>query len=189
MRLILLAAAPLALAACDSGKTVKAENASIAEVAEAARGVVKFEPGKWENTVSFVDVDMNMPDTPPQLAEMMKKQMAAQSNKTTTSCVTQEMADKPGAGMFTGRNSDQCRWERFAMGGGKIDAVMVCKGAQGQGEGVRMAMVGNFTPTTYDTTSEMKMAMPGGAAGAATQMTIKTKMAGKRVGACDAPNG
>lgn len=186
MRLILFAAAPLALGACDSGKTVKAENASVAEVAEATKGVAKFEPGKWENRVTFASA--NAPGLPPQMADMIKKQMAAASERVTTSCMTKEMADKPGGDMFAGKDNGDCRYERFEMGGGKIDAVMACKGGRGDSRGIRMAMSGNFTPTTYDMTSEMKMPMPGGS-GAESEMTIKTKMAGKRVGDCDAAKG
>lgn len=171
----------LVLAACDSGPSVKAENASIAEVAEATRGAVKFEPGKWENRVTFVSAEA--PGLPPQMADMMTKQMATASARTSTSCMTPAMADKPTGDLFAGKDGGQCRYERFAMGGGKIDAVMVCKGAAGQPGEMRMAMAGDFTATSYAMTSDMKMAMPG--AGGAGAMTIKTRMEGKRVGACD----
>lgn len=182
-RLNLLIAAPLALTACDSGKTVTAENASITEVAEAARGAAKFEPGKWETKVSFVSADA--PGLPPQMADVINKQMAAQAEQTHSSCMTKEMADKPAGALFAGKDSGECRYERFEMGGGKIDAVMACKSPGGGGHDMRMVMSGTFSSAAYDMASEMKMTMPG-AAGTAP-MTIKTKVMGKRVGACDAP--
>jgi len=46
-------------------------------------------------------------------------------------------------------------------------------------------MAGSFTGSRYDTTSEMKMTTPGAPAG--TQMTIKTRVVGERIGACDPP--
>ena len=185
-RLIILTAAPLALAACDTGKTVKAENASIAEVAEAVKGATKFEPGQWENTVTVLSAEA--PGLPPQMADMMKKQMATASARTSSSCMTKEMADKPGGEMFAGKDNGQCRYERFEMGGGKIDGVMVCKGAGAQGGEMRMTMAGNFTAATYDMTSDMTMSLAGATGGPAA-MKIKTRVAGKRVGECAAVKG
>jgi len=183
-RLLILTTLPLALAACDSGTTVTATNASMTEVAEAARGAVKLEPGKWRHTVSFVSADA--PGLPAGMAEMMTKQMSAASNSSNESCVTPEMANKPSGEMFGGTDKGQCRYETFEMGGGRIDAVMLCK-TPGENAGeVRMAMAGTFTGSRFDTTSEMKMNIPG-ATPQGTPMTIKTRMVGERIGACDAP--
>lgn len=182
MRLPILATLPLALAACDSGKTVSATNASITEVAEATKGAVTLEPGKWRTTVSFVSADA--PGLPAGMADMMTKQMATASNQTAESCVTPEMANKPSGEMFA-NVTGQCRYETFEMAGGRIDAVMVCKTPGGSGGEVRTAMAGTFAPSRYDMASEMKMTMPGAPAG--SQMTIKTKMVGERIGACDPP--
>ncbi|WP_448664887.1 DUF3617 domain-containing protein [Sphingomonas sp. CJ20] len=170
------------LAACNSQPTVKAENASVADVAAATKDAVKLEPGKWETSMQVLSVEG--PGLPPQMAEQMK---SAKMQKVET-CLTKEQADQPPQDMFGAAKN--CTYEKFEMGGGKLEGMLVCKDMPGMPKAnMRATMSGNFASTSYDLTSESTMtmpAMPGGPAGGGT-VTTKTKIAGKRIGTCDAP--
>ncbi|AOH85522.1 hypothetical protein AWL63_17850 [Sphingomonas panacis] len=182
-RLTIILPAIAMLAACNSNPTVKAENASVADVAEATKNAVKLEPGKWETAVEILSVDG--PGVPPEMATAMKQQMKAQKVET---CLTPEQAEKPPQDMFGAAKN--CTYEKFEMGGGKMSGTLVCKGAPGMPAGeMRASMSGNFASTSYDITSESTMNMPAAPGGAATggKVTTKTHVTGKRIGACDAP--
>ena len=181
-RLMMVLPAVAMLAACNSQPSVKAENASIAEVAAATKDAVKLEPGKWETTVAILSIEG--PGLPPQMAEAMKKQSQTQKVET---CLTAEQAEKPPQDMLGAAKN--CTYEKFEMGGGKMSGTLVCKGAPGMPTGeMRAQMSGKFASTNYDVTSESTMtmpAMPGGPAGGG-KVTTKTRVSGKRLGACDA---
>ncbi|WP_326525498.1 DUF3617 domain-containing protein [Sphingomonas sp.] len=176
--IVLPAGLLLALAGCGGEPTVTAENASIAEVAAAAQGAVKMEPGKWETRVTIDSAEA--PGMPPQAAAMMKQQMASGTGQVHTSCVTKEMAEKPTGELFSGKDNGECRYDRFSMAGGRIDAVMTCSPA-GQPDAVKMTTSGDFAATEYKVGNVMEMAVPG-----AGKMTVRSTVAGKRLGACDA---
>ena len=188
MTRILLAAAALALlTGCNSETTVESaektgkvslRNASMGEVAaqtQAARTAMKFTPGEWRTTAEVTDVDI--PGMP---AGAMKDQamgMMKDAPVTVTHCVTPEQAERPGTEMFTGKNDGSCRFEKFDMADGRIDAVMLCDGPQGGT--MRNAMAGSFTADSFTMQSEMKIAGEGPGA---VQMKLRSE--GKRVGDC-----
>lgn len=161
------------LAACNSQPSVKAENASIAEVAAAAKDAVKLEPGKWETTMTILSIDG--PGLPPGMAEAMKQQ---KTQKVET-CLTAQQAEKPPQDMLGAAKN--CTYEKFEMGGGKMSGTLVCKPQPGMPTEMRASMSGKFASTSYDITSDMTMTTAGG------KMTTKTQVSGKRLGACDAP--
>ena len=182
-RLMIVLPAIAILSACNSKPTVQAENASVAEVAEATKDAVKLEPGKWETTVAILSIEG--PGLPPGMADAMKQQGQAQKVET---CLTPEQAEKPPQDMLGAAKN--CTYEKFEMGGGKMSGTLVCKGAPGMPAGdMRASMSGNFASTSYDITSESTMSMPTAPGGAAKggKVTTKTQITGKRVGACDAP--
>ena len=171
------------LAACNSKPTVHAENASVADVAEATKDAVKLEPGKWETTVAILS--MEGPGIPPEMATAMKQKMAAQKVE---SCLTPEQAEKPPQDMLGAAKS--CTYEKFEMGGGKMSGTLVCKGTPGMPTGeMRASMSGKFASTSYDVTSETVMNAPATPGSAATggKIVTKTQVTGKRIGACDIP--
>jgi hypothetical protein len=181
-RLLFVLPAIATLAACNSQPSVKAENASVADVAKAAGDQVKLEPGKWETAVSILSVEG--PGVPPEMAAAMKQQGGSQKVET---CLTPEQAAKPPQDMLGAAKG--CTYEKFEMGGGKMDGTLVCKNAPGLPSGeMRASMSGSFSSTSYDIVSESTMdmpAMPGGPAGGG-KMTTKTQVTGKRIGECDA---
>ncbi|HEX2803328.1 MAG TPA: DUF3617 domain-containing protein [Sphingomicrobium sp.] len=174
-RAILLLSLALPLAACGPEPEVDEKNASVEEVTEKVReasdeaGVIS--PGKWVSTVKIDEMDL--PGMPPQAAEQMQKMIA--ETRTTETCLTPEEARQPKATFFSG--NDQCRYDHFTMGGGKIDAQMRC--SQGGATQI-MEMAGTYAPDHYR--MQMKSRTQDGRDddGMSMQMTVDAK----RVGAC-----
>ena len=53
---------------------------------------------------------------------------------------------RPKEDFFAGKNND-CRYDHFTMGGGKIDAAMHCGGKDGESQVMQMA--GTYSPDSY----------------------------------------
>lgn len=173
----LLLLAPLALAACNSGPSVEATNASAEEVANkvAASGAApQLSPGRWEGTVNIVS--MEIPGMPPEAAAKMKSAMG--TGQPFNSCLTPEQAKKPAADFFTGGQKD-CTYEKFSMDSGKLDAKMQCKTG---GMTVDMTMDGKFASDSFQLAMTSKSAgMPGQPMSA---HTMNMKMEARRTGEC-----
>jgi len=173
---------PLALlAACDSSPTIEAKNASVAEVAEKvadAGGPENYlRPGKWLSKATLEE--LSAPGMPPGIADNMKLSMASKPG--TETCMTEADVKKPNADFFAGK-SDNCRYDHFKMGDGKIDAKMRCTAG---GSTQLMTMAGDYGPNQY----QMRMTTqiePGKAAATMGSMTMKMRVEGKRIGDCDA---
>ena len=179
-RTALLIAFALPLAACDSDPEVSARNASAEEVAkklEAAGGSENFvNPGKWQSTVTLQE--MTVPGMPAAVADEMKR---VQGQSTTSeTCLTPEEAKRPKEDFFGGK--DNCRYEKFNMGNGKIDAVMKC--AEGGGAQT-MTMAGTYSGDAY----RMQMTMQSDGDGADSAMAMKMRVDAKRIGACTGKEG
>jgi hypothetical protein len=144
----------LPLAACGSKPTVDEKNASVEQVANKVAEVSKSEgtirPGQWQSTMTIEEMDM--PGMPPEARDQMKK-------------------------MFAG--NEQCRYDHFTMGNGKIDAEMHCNQA---GSAQTMTMAGTYGPDSY--AMHMTSKTEGGPAGEA--MSMKMRVEAKRVGECTA---
>jgi hypothetical protein len=177
-RAAILLTTALALGACNNDPEVSATNATGEEVAEKvadAGGTGTFvRPGKWESKVTFEE--FNMPGVPPGAKSVLDSMN--QRATATASCLTPEEARRPKEDFFAGANKN-CRYERFNMGGGKIDAVMKCTE---QGVGQTMTMAGTYGPNEY----QMRMSMQSeGTPGPASGMSMKMRVDARRVGECD----
>lgn len=175
---LVLAAPVLLLCGCDKGVDMK--NASASEVADTVKEATAdgqfVSPGRWESTMTMVD--MSMPGMPPEAQAQMKGIMG--KPKTFTSCLTEADAKKPREDFFSGGDS-KCRYEHFTMSGGVIDAAMICND---QG-GVRtMTMKGSYAPERYQMAMTAKSS--GGPGGG---MSMKMEMDAKRIGACTGKEG
>lgn len=168
------------LAACKPAASddIALENVSIAEATEQARGANKLQPGQWESQTRILSVEI--PGAPKELADALGKSVTAKVN-TMSDCLTPEEAEKPAADMLAGNRSGECRYEKFAMAGGKMDSTMVCKNPGQPGE-VRMVMAGDYTPTGF--ALDMTMIMPPGSVPGSQGMTMKARTEGKRTGEC-----
>ena len=170
----------LPLAACNQGPEVREENASVNEIEKKvadAGGVTSFvRPGRWESKVTIEE--MRIPGMSPEAAS----QMPSFEGRVQTSfnCLSEEDAKRPKEDFFTGENKN-CRYDRFTMADGKIDAVMKCTE---QGVTHTMTMQGSYSPTTYN----MRMSMQGEGEGAAG-MAMKMRVDAKHTGQCTGEEG
>lgn len=169
----------LCLAACNKSPEVKAKDASVAEVAqkvhEAGADQSFVRPGLWQSKVTIDQFDM--PGIPAEMAQRMKTMMAQQQEHGFQSCLTAEDVKRPKEDFFAGKNNE-CRYDHFTMGGGKIDAVMHC----GKGDGAQtMQMAGTYSPDSYEMQTAMKV---NAAAGDEGGMSMKMRVEAKRVGEC-----
>ena len=183
MRLAAVLACAVPLAACSSEPEVDVRNASVeqvaSEVAKAGGDDVLLRAGKWQTKVTVDDI--SIPGMPERSQAQMKQVFAQQQNVTVDHCVTPEQSRRPGSDFFTGKKSDNCRYERFTMDGGKVDAVMRCTG-DGGGD-MKMTMSGSYTAESASTNSEMVVTTGQG------NMTMKARSEAKRVGECDGKEG
>lgn len=166
---LLCAAALSILAACgDSGTR---GNMSAEEVAGELASV-KIQPGQWEATNEIVSAEApGMPEGA--LAGMIGRKTI------TRNCVTPEQAAKPDANFLAAQENSNCSYQDFSMDGGRMTGTMTCQGGEMPGRMV-MAMSGDYGPTSYDMTMDMKPSeLPGG-----MSMTVKARTTGKRIGDC-----
>ena len=174
-----LAASILLLAACNKSPEVKAKDASVAEVAnkvrEAGADQSMVRPGLWQSKVTIDQFDM--PGIPVEMAQRMKSMMAQQQEHGSRTCLTSEDVKRPKEDFFAGKNN-QCRYDHFTMGNGKIDAVMHC----GKGDSAQvMQMAGTYSPDSYQLQMSMKTTA---AQGEASGMAMKMRVESKRIGEC-----
>ena len=177
--LVLVSLAPMmVLAACNSSPTVTATNATGSEVeakVAAAGGAGAFmSPGRWEGAMKMDMMDMpGMDNLPPE----MKAKMQARMNQPRpfVTCLTPEEAKSP-KGRFFGDQEKSCKYDRFNMGGGTIDAAMTCDEG-----GIKrsMTMTGTYSPDAY----AMTMTAQGQGAGPGAG-SMKMSIAAKRAGEC-----
>lgn len=168
-----------ALGACES-KTVTAQNASTAEVAEKLKeaGVTResfLSPGQWQMTMRITE--MKIPGMPPEVAGRMKSAMG--EARTFDHCVTEEEAKKPKEDFFSGDKSAACRYDSFTMGGGKMAMVMQCNHDTGKQV---VKMDGTYGSDSYHMV--MASEMTGKAGSPVGGMTFNATMDAKRTGVC-----
>lgn len=176
----LLMACVVPLAACKKQPEVKAENASVAEVAAKVRAAGADQslvrPGLWQSKVT-VD-SLEVPGMPPEMSRRMKAMMAERQPHDYQTCLTAEDVKRPKEDFFAGKNQE-CRYEHFTMGGGKIDAAMRC----GSGRAMQtMQMAGTYSPDAY----QMQMSTMGHGKGDQAGMAMKMRVEAHRIGECKA---
>ena len=167
-------AAALLLAGCSGGKADADGNGevSLGEAAKTAEAQgMKPEPGLYKTTVTMTALDI--PGMPPEM-----KDHGAGLVRTMEDCLTAEEVDKGFEAMVKQGQDGQCAYETFALAGGKLDAVLVCKA---EGRAIRTSMSGTTTSTGADLTATTAMEFDGAGKGTMTA-TIKHE----RIGECPA---
>jgi hypothetical protein len=173
-------ACTLPLTACNKGPQVNEKNASVAEVAQKVReaspdaGFIR--PGLWESKVTVEKFEM--PGMPPEMSQRMKTMMAQNQEHNSQNCLTPEDVKRPKEDFFAGKNNE-CRYDHFTMGGGKIDAAMRCGGKHGESQVMQMA--GTYSPESYQMQTSMKM--EGGSTPEGS-MAMTMRIEARRVGQC-----
>jgi len=147
---------------------------SMAEVAERAReGTVRPQPGQYRSRVELVDLDI--PGAPPQAAEMMRGQMA----QTNEFCLTEEDVEEGFRQLASQPQGGDCKFNKFDVDGGEIDAAMSCTNPGGGAVDITMQGTGE------ETRSEFTMKMSGNLGGTGDgSMTMK--QTSERIGDCPA---
>ena len=164
-----------ALCACNKSPTVEAKNATPEEVAKqvsASGGEgVYVTPGKWVSKVMIEN--LHVPGAPP----AMEAQMKGRGSEERDYCLTPEEAKKPKENFFAG-NQNECRYDHFTMGDGKIDAAMRCTHE-------KMTQLvdfkGSYSPEAYQLAMDSKV--EGGPSDMAG-MSMSMRVDAKRVGEC-----
>ncbi|MFL6751891.1 MAG: DUF3617 domain-containing protein [Sphingomicrobium sp.] len=178
----ILVACALPLAACNKSPQVNEKNATTAEVAnkvrEAGGEQSMIHPGLWQSKVTIEKFDV--PGMPAEMVQRMKAMMAERQPHGFETCLTPEDVRRPKEDFFAG-GRNECRYDHFTMGSGKIDAMMRCGGDRGERQVMQMA--GTYSPDSYQMQTSMKME-GGSEPGAGMSMTMRVEA--QRVGACSA---
>lgn len=179
MRMLIVAMTSALLAGCGGEADVSVTNASPEEVANrlaaSGDGNLGLRPGRWESKVELVSVDA--PGLPPEALETMRSAFASSNESGVASCLTAEEAKKPAADFFTGSGGNECRYETFELGGGKLDSKLNCKGAE-------LAMNGTYSAEDFAMTMTTKTETARVAEGA-PQMNLTMQVKASRTGDCD----
>ena len=180
-RILVLVACTAALAACNKSPQVDEKDASAAAVAEKVRkagadqAVVR--PGMWESKITIDQLEV--PGMPAEVQKRMRTMMAEQQEHSSRTCLTQEDVQRPKEDFFTGKNN-QCRYEHFKMGDGKIEAALQC----GRGEMQQnMQMAGTYSPDAYQV--QMSTRVQSGDTPEGT-MNMQLRVDARRIGDCKA---
>jgi hypothetical protein len=127
-----------------------------------------LQPGMWETTVEVVRMSApNMPAgvTPP-----------TPPPTTVSYCLTAAQAAQPNANFLTGSGeAGGCTSENLSMANGRIQGVVSCNA---QGASMRSTMDGQFTPTSYDMTTQVQTTSAG------MTMDMETRTRARRTGDC-----
>jgi hypothetical protein len=168
-----LAIGTLALGACGGSDTVEAENESVESVAARVAGSdARPRPGRWETKMNIVEV--NMPGLTSGMRDMMKQQLGGQ--KPFVSCLTKEEAEKSEREIFEPPNVQECKYNSFSMGAGRLAADMTCKDESGTRS---MQMAGTYGSEAY----AMQLTSEGDMGG--QKMSMAMEVESRRVGDCD----
>lgn len=133
-------------------------------VAAAPPGPI-IQPGKWENRVEILDVQLK--GAPPGVAAAMKGRPMV-----VTSCITPRQAE---AGPQAAMNADKaCSFVRYSAAGGRIATELVCNRPSGT---MRVVSQGSYTPTSYTV-------LGTGVMSGRLSMTMRTRTSGRRLSGC-----
>ncbi|WP_232493033.1 DUF3617 domain-containing protein [Novosphingobium kaempferiae] len=176
-RIMIAAAAALALAACGSKDDTAAEGPKSAEaVKQEAAKLETPDPGEYKQTVEITRFEV--PGMPKEAADQMKAMMTAKQESTL--CLTKADAEKGYRDMFKGvGKGNECSYSKFDVDGGRLDAQMDCQSAQ-EGKAV-MKLKGTVSRDGSDVTVDMDTS--GGTAPMGT-MKMTMHLTTTRLGEC-----
>ena len=181
-RPVLFASLGLATLLAGCGRDgVEMENASVEEVAEGVRkeglGDRFIDPGKWTQTVTLMSIDA--PGMPDEARTAM--QQAVNQVQVHEVCLTPEEAKSPREDFFTGKDQN-CRYDHFNWGNGKIDLKLNCEHPNAK---QTMELAGTYEPRAYS----MTMTASNQGSGPEEQMVMKMRVDAKHVGECTGNEG
>lgn len=171
------ALAVLLIAGCD--KKADGGPKSMEEAKEEAAKLERPNPGQYKQTIQITQFEI--PGAPAGTADQIKQAMQQQQEG--SFCLTKEKADAGFREMFSevGKNGE-CTYERFDVNGGKLDAVLNCKGAD-KGT-ARIVLAGKVTSEGSDVT--VNVDQKGPADNPMGTAKIGMHMTSQRTGDCPA---
>lgn len=125
--------------------------------------------GQYQANLQLVAIDL--PDAPPEIANMMGTMM----NRDFDYCLTEAEVEEGYRSVMNRTQQGECTYQRFNASGGQIDAAMTC---DVDGREMVMEMTGTGTSTSSDVT----MTMTGDFGIGPGTMTMRIVQ--ERVGAC-----
>ncbi len=140
MRTLVLGSA--ALIAAVAGAGVATGNLSAQVIEDEMRPM----SGQYQSNISLISV--NLPDAPPQVANMMGQVM----NRDFDYCLSEEDIAEGYRSTMNRSQQGDCSYQRFRAVDGEIDAEMVCNV---DGRQMNMSMQGTGSPTSSDITMTM----------------------------------
>ena len=182
---IVLGIATLALSACQSADEkraaetgqIEASNASAAEVSKlmkAAQPKLAMKPGEWRFQLAVLGAESAegpLAEGDPKLAALK------QQERTVAGC--REAKDlKPIDLEQLEKAAGECRFPRYTLAGGKLDAEIECK--QPSGSAMRMTAKGTTGPDAFAVTLDQRSGTPG----QADYLALKLRATGTRLGEC-----
>lgn len=160
------------------GATTNTTSSTTTTTASASSGLptaasLGIKPGKWENTVQILDMDMKIPGMTPEMSARMKQMAASRGPEKVVSCLSPEEAAKgPSTAML---DKAHCSFTKSDTAGGRISTEMVCNMPNGT---LKSTGEGSYTPTSYDVDGHGSMT-------GRMSMTMHTRTSGKWLGQCD----
>ncbi|MGN6357011.1 MAG: DUF3617 domain-containing protein [Novosphingobium sp.] len=169
--------AALALSACGKSDTGPK---TMDQAKEEAAKLERPKPGLYSQSMTISKFEI--PGAPPEMAEAMKGAMTKAQEQ--QFCLTPAMAEQGFRDMFdkVGGNGE-CKYDRFEVSGGKIDAVLQCANAT-EGKGT-ITLSGSVSEEGSDV--NVAMEQQGGQAPMANTK-IAMHLVTKRIGDCPAGN-
>ena len=155
------------LAGCNRG--VNLRNASAQDVSDALGSAARQEPGEWQTMTELETVDLGQ-TADPRMTAVLKQQIGRR--QVSRGCLSARQAAIAGIGDI---KDASCRFERFALANGRLDATMRCARPAA---GVSVTQRGAYGTAAYDLHSTLRQQGPGGA----TSVTMH--IVGRRTGAC-----
>ena len=127
------------------------------------------ETGQYRASIKLLSLDM--PDAPPQVADMMGSMLSRDFDY----CLTPEDVAEGYQSVMNRAQQGDCSYERFDVSGGSIDAAMTC---DVEGREMAVVMQGTGSPTS----SEITMTMTGDMGMGPGSMSMQIVQ--QRLGAC-----
>ena len=178
MKYLLIGAAALATLSLAGCKKADTGPKTMEQAKEEAAKLDRPKPGFYKQSMTITKFEI--PGAPPEMAKQMQAAMTKAQEH--TFCLTPEMAYQGFREMFDkiGKQGE-CKYDRFDVSGGKLDAVLQCQNAR-EGKGT-ITMNGTVTGEGSDV--NVAVDQQGGQAPMANTK-IAMHLVSQRVGDCPA---
>ena len=156
------------LGGCNRG--VELTDASMQDVAKALGDAARQEPGQWRTVTELEAMNLGKAANP-RTSAAIKQQIGQQ--QVASGCLSPAQAGAPGFGQLRGGS---CRFDRFVLKGGQLEAIMHCARPDAR---LSVTQKGSYSATAYDVHSTLRQEGPKRPAESMTMHIV-----GRRTGEC-----